>query len=243
MTSSPTENSREKHWLPLESNPDLMNKYIHNLGVSPSWQFYDVFGTDESLLSMIPTPVLAVLLLYPITTNSEQHREEEEERREQQSHQHQSQLNSLFYMKQTVGNACGTIGVFHAVLNNRPPLSWSEEKFIGRFYRDCQGKTPEERAAVLENADEIEEEHQSLATEASSDINHPSNDNLHFIALIHHQGLLVELDGRKGGPIIHGTTTAETLLKDAVKVVSEFMGRDADDIRFNMTALAPAGFD
>ena len=41
-------------------------QYIHNLGVPSEWDFCDVFGTEPELLGMVPTPVLAVMLLYPI---------------------------------------------------------------------------------------------------------------------------------------------------------------------------------
>ena len=44
-----------------------MNKYIENLGASKEWSFYDVFGFEPDLLMMVPRPVAAVVLLYPIS--------------------------------------------------------------------------------------------------------------------------------------------------------------------------------
>jgi ubiquitin carboxyl-terminal hydrolase L3 len=32
-------------------------------------QFVDVYGFDEELLSFVPQPVLAVLLVFPVTNN------------------------------------------------------------------------------------------------------------------------------------------------------------------------------
>ena len=42
--------------------------------------------------------------------------------------------------------------------------------------------------------------------------------NLHFVALVHVDGGLYELDGRKNTAVRHGDTTAESLLQDSVPV-------------------------
>ena len=39
--------------------------------------------------------------------------------------------------------------------------------------------------------------------------------NLHFVALVHVDGGLYELDGRKNTAVRHGDTTAESLLADS----------------------------
>ena len=236
---------RGKNWLPLESNPELMNKYILNLGVSPAYQFHDIYGTDEALLSMVPEPVLAVLLLYPITAASEAFNESTEAARAQAAVQYREELASLLYMKQTVGNACGTIGVLHALANAPSVVSCLDTaRWLSKFLAQARGQSPEAVGALLEADDDIEESHQALATEATSDVSHASNDNLHFVALVQHRGLLVELDGRRGGPVVHGRVGDEGLLRAALRVVQEYMSREPGEIRFNMTALSAGdGYD
>jgi ubiquitin carboxyl-terminal hydrolase L3 len=71
--------SYRKHYVPLESNPEVFNRLIQKLGVScgsksqPGLQFFDVLSLDQSnLLAMIPRPVLALILIFPTTEVYEQ---------------------------------------------------------------------------------------------------------------------------------------------------------------------------
>ncbi|XP_019858088.1 PREDICTED: ubiquitin carboxyl-terminal hydrolase-like [Amphimedon queenslandica] len=64
--ASSSSNSKPR-WLPLEANPEVMNKYVDGLGVGNSFQFCDVFGLDPDLLMMIPQPCAALVMLFPIT--------------------------------------------------------------------------------------------------------------------------------------------------------------------------------
>ena len=75
----------------------------------------DVFGLDDELLAFVPAPVLAVILLYPLTDESEARRLEELEL--EPATRMGSVPDSLFYMKQTIGNACGTIALMHCLAN------------------------------------------------------------------------------------------------------------------------------
>jgi len=64
--------------------------------------------------------------------------------------------------------------------------------------------------------------------------------DLHFVAFVHHNGVLYELDGRRDGPVRHGPTTEDTLLEDSAEVVKKFMQRDPDNLSFTVVALAKA---
>ena len=62
--------NRSETWVPLESNPEVMNIYLKSLGVD-SVEVVDVYGFDEDLLAFIPQPVLALVLCFPINKNFE----------------------------------------------------------------------------------------------------------------------------------------------------------------------------
>ncbi|KAJ4712671.1 Ubiquitin carboxyl-terminal hydrolase [Melia azedarach] len=200
-----------KRWLPLEANPDVMNQFLWGLGLQPGEaECYDVYGLDEDLLAMVPQPVLAVLFLYPITEQSE------EERRLQENDKRECN-SKVYFMKQTVGNACGTIGLLHAVGNITSEVKLIDGSFLDRFYKSTVPLNPLERAAFLENDREMEVAHSVAAT--AGDTEASDNVNTHFICFACVDGELYELDGRKSGPISHGASSPSTLLQDAAKVI------------------------
>ncbi|PWN38654.1 cysteine proteinase, partial [Ceraceosorus guamensis] len=67
-------------WVPLESNPELFTEWSKSLGLDTSqYAFHDIYGLDAELLSMVPQPVQAVLLLFPISEAYEKKRREDDE--------------------------------------------------------------------------------------------------------------------------------------------------------------------
>jgi ubiquitin carboxyl-terminal hydrolase L3 len=110
-------------WLPLESNPDVINKYVTNLGVDlNSFEFTDIYGLDEELLAIVPRPVIAVMLLFPITKEYKEYIEKKEQEIKDNG---QNISKNLYYTKQTVENACGTVAIIHALANNSEILKIS----------------------------------------------------------------------------------------------------------------------
>ncbi|GFZ15364.1 ubiquitin C-terminal hydrolase 3 [Actinidia rufa] len=67
-------------------------------------------------------------------------------------------------MKQTVGNACGTIGLLHAVGNVTSEIKLLEGSFLDRFFKSTATMDPLERAAFLEKDREMEVAHSIAAT-------------------------------------------------------------------------------
>jgi len=238
-TTTKTKTVRTKNWLPLESNPELMNNYISKLGVDPKHQFHEIWGVDASLLAMVPQPVHALLLAFPISKASEAHKKEEQKKISEDG---QEISDKLWFIKQKIGNACGTIGLLHAILNCfiDGRIKLVEDKFFSNFFTQTKDMDMEARAKALDENKDIEEEHQVVASEGKSEVSHKSNMNMHFNAFTIMKGVLYEFDGRKEQPINHGKCTPEELLQKGVEVIKQFMARDPKDIRFNLAALGDA---
>lgn len=227
-TTSPTEKQR---WFPLESNPDLVNSYVRKLGYTHAFEFVDVFSTEEWALEMIAQPVQAVLLLYPLTEVQNQYQDAPETIAKD--------CQDVWFIRQRIGNACGTIALLHALLNGSRdmfvPNSW-----LDQFAGMTQSLTPLERAELLEQDNQIAQLHDQATSSEENVTNRGSLDDdliTHFIALVQVNGKLYELDGRKEGPICHGP--CHNLLVDACAVVQKFMQRDPSEVRFTIMALAP----
>ncbi|KAJ3412834.1 Ubiquitin carboxyl-terminal hydrolase isozyme L3 [Chytridiales sp. JEL 0842] len=215
MTSS-------SQWLPLESNPEVMNEYIKKLGVSTSLAFADVWALDEEMLQFVPRPVAAVMLLFPVTPKYEEFRKSEEDRLKKEG---QIVSDKLYFTKQTIGNACGTIGLIHALANNLDVVDIGNG-VLKKILDKGANKTPTERAELLEKEgeelakihDESSQQGQTAAPERGEEV------DLHFVAFVKVDGALYEMDGRKPFPINHGE--CEDLLLGAAKVIQGFIDRE-----------------
>ncbi|TPX68740.1 hypothetical protein SpCBS45565_g02937 [Spizellomyces sp. 'palustris'] len=213
-------------WTPLESNPTVMNKYMERLVEIFTVDTFLPSGLDEELLQFIPRPAVAVY---------EQYRLSEEERLRREG---QVVSPHIYFVRQTIPNACGTIGLLHALANNTDLLTLREGP-LKRILDQTKDNTPEERARVLELSvdlasvhDESSQEGQTAAPPREQDI------DTHFICFVQKDGNLYEMDGRKPFPINHGD--CDDLLLDSVKVIKQFMERDPDNLNFTVIALAPS---
>ena len=118
-----------------------------------------------------------------------------------------------------------------------------DDRQIARIEGIIRSMTPAERAAHLEADDSLEHAHAGAASSATSSTAVPEADeevDLHFVALVHVDGGLYELDGRKDAPVRHGDTSAESFLLDAGAVVKKFVQMGGDSLSFNAIAMGPS---
>ncbi|KAJ3841329.1 peptidase C12, ubiquitin carboxyl-terminal hydrolase [Lentinula raphanica] len=232
MNSTETQN----RWIPLESNPEWASKAGVDTAES---QFSDIYGLDQELLAMVPKPVKAVLLLFPISKTLEAKRREDDEKIRSTS---QSSLKNIFWIKQTISNACGTIGLLHALANTN--VIYTAESPLGRFIDACRDKTPEERAQFLETTPLFAEIHAQTASGGQSAPPVDLDTDLHFTCFVQAEiegaPHVVELDGRRAGIMDRGKISND-LLTDVASLVKETYIKTSASVQFSMTSLGPPG--
>lgn len=225
----------EKQWIPLESNPDVLTRFGHALGLSPLLSFADVWSLD--LLDMVPSPRYAVLLLFPLTEKL------------------LSAPGSLptsaadngslqpYFARQTIGNACGTIALLHAALNTCAPAApMVADSFLSSFAARTAEMTPAGRAAALVEDDGLDAVHGKFAGQGQTAAPAAQEKvDLHFVAFVEKGGKLWLLDGRKEMPTECGECKEGHVLEEAAKVIRErFMSKDPTEQRFTVMALTMA---
>lgn len=226
------------NWQPLESNPEVINKYLTNVGLDTSeYSFQELLSFEPWAQEMVQPPVLGLLYIYEITDKQEEHRQQEEERIKKDGQHVDPQI---FYMKQYADNACGTVGVFHILGNVGAEYSHviQQGSLLDKFFTSAKGKTPEEAGNIFQNHDELKEKHVEATLEGHTNVEEHQDTRNHFIAFVQRGGHLYELDGRKSRPINHGPTTPETFLADACTAAQRFMEREPENLNAGMIVLA-----
>jgi ubiquitin carboxyl-terminal hydrolase L3 len=103
-----------KHFIPLESNPNLFTELIHSLGASEDLSFQDVYSIDDpELFSFIPQPVHALILILPMTPSYEKRAAFEDASGDVFGND-----DEVIWLSQTINNACGLYAILHAMANS-----------------------------------------------------------------------------------------------------------------------------
>ncbi|KAJ2385588.1 peroxiredoxin 1, partial [Coemansia sp. RSA 2603] len=192
--------SKKIHWVPLESSPEALSKVMHRVGVPASVAFSDVWGLDEELLAMVAQPVYALVFLFPSTDDYVA------ERRKQAECSDNKVSPNVWFMRQTIGNACGTMAMLHALGNNQSTIPIVGD--LASFFEKVKDMTPAERAAELEINQAVAEAHKEGAADGQTEA--PVADipvEHHYVAFVSVDGDLYELDGTHESPINLGPST------------------------------------
>eukprot|EP00850_Spirogloea_muscicola_P013041 SM000087S23323 [mRNA] locus=s87:28565:29832:+ [translate_table: standard] len=147
-------------------------------------------------------------------------------------------------MKQTVSNACGTVGLLHALGNATAAgrgVQYADGSWLHQFFQETAALSPDERGKLLEVDERMESAHASAASVGSTappDILEPVD--LHFICFATVDGTLYELDGSKPFAVNRGPSSLDTTLEDAVKVIKQYVEHNSTSLSFNVIAVSAA---
>lgn len=222
-----------------------MNSLVHKLGLSKKLSFTDVYSIDDpDLLSFVPRPTLALLLIFPVNDTFAKFRAEEDSSKPEYDGSGPSE--PVIWYKQTIGNACGLIGLLHGVSNGPARNHIEPNSDLAKLLDQAIPLKPIDRANLLYESQALESAHQDAAS--GGDTAAPSADDhidLHYVCFVKTEdNHLWELDGGRKGPLDRGILAAnEDLLSEkALNLgVRSFLQREekagGGDLRFSLIAL------
>ena len=221
---------------------------MQKLGLSPNLAFHDVYSlTDPSLLSFLPRPAHALLLVFPVTETYESHRRSEDA--ELPIYDGAGPGEKVMWFKQTIRNACGLIGLLHCVSNGYASSQIQAGSELDRLLQKAKLLKPDDRAELLYQNQELESAHAEAAKKGDSAAPDAEDVvNLHFVAIVRgSDGELWELDGRRKGPLLRGTLAEgdDVLSERALQLgVNSFLKREEEagggELRFSIVMLGEA---
>lgn len=230
-----------------ENNPEVMSHLIHQLGLPRTLGFADVYSiSDPELLAFIPRPSQALLLVFPVSDTYEKTRVAEDANIE--PYAASGPQEPVIWFKQTIRNACGLIGLLHAVSNGAAKKEIAKDSDLDRLLLEAVPLAPQERADLLYSSSALESAHADAAKKG--DTSAPSAEekvDLHFVCFVKgDDGRLYELDGRRKGPLCRGELAEdEDMLSEKAldKGVRRFLKTEEDaghgDLRFSLVSLGP----
>jgi ubiquitin carboxyl-terminal hydrolase L3 len=237
----------KKMFTVLENNPEVMNNLARVLGLDNSLSFYDIYSlTDPDLLAFIPRPVYALLVIIPLTPTWHATREAED--KDKAEYAGKGEDEPVIWFKQTIGNACGSMGLVHCLLNSEASKHIQPNSILDNIRKDALPKSIWERAKVLEDSEEYEKAHADAAklgdTAAPIQIGE-DHTGQHFVAFVKAKdGHLWELEGGRMGPLDRGAlkddedVLSPAALEKGIGRMMEIESEKGGDLRFSAIALA-----
>jgi len=193
----------QKTWVMLENNPEVMNQLASKLGLSSELQFYDVYSLDgPEQLAHIPRPALALLVVIPLTPAWDRNRTAEDANKEPYTGSGPDE--PVIWFKQTIGHACGSIGLLHSLINGPAVDFIKPDSDLATIRRLAIPLDMNKRAEMLYNNEPFELAHKSVE-QAGDSYAETDRDGGHFVSFVKSGGKLWELEGNRKGPLERGS--------------------------------------
>ncbi|KAI4709964.1 hypothetical protein J4E89_005195 [Alternaria sp. Ai002NY15] len=231
-----------KHFIPLESNPDVFTELAHKLGLSTSLVFEDVLSLDDiELLGFLPRPAFALILVFPTTDDYEKRVQDKDATLEE--FRTSGGAGDVIFFKQTINNACGLYAILHAVCNGEARRYINSDSIVAQLLDSSLTPDSDELAKALEKNDGLERAYAGVASKGDTEapLNAEDEVDYHYIAFIKSakDDHLYQLDGDRKRPIDLGALTADVdvLSEKCLRVIRGMMASEDENPNFSLMAL------
>uniref|UniRef100_A0A8D8QTI6 Ubiquitin carboxyl-terminal hydrolase n=2 Tax=Cacopsylla melanoneura TaxID=428564 RepID=A0A8D8QTI6_9HEMI len=218
------------NWCLIESDPGVFTELIRGFGVK-GLQVEELWSLEPENLKVLQ-PVHGLIFLFKLREDNEP----------AGSIVQDSRLETIFFAKQVVNNACATQAILSIILNTiHPEVSLGNT--LTEFRDFVQSFDPTMKGFALSNSQPIRTVHNSFARQSlfEFDSKTPSKDDdlYHFVSYVPIDGRVYELDGLKAGPVDLGAIPpGKDWLDVAQPLITQRINKySKEEIRFNLLAV------
>ena len=217
------------NWCTIESDPAVFGELIEKLGVKDV-DVQEIYVLDDIAYLKSLQPVYGFIFLFKYGGENKEN---------------QGQVvydPSLFFARQVITNACATQAMLSVLLNKTDKLELGG--VLNNFREFCLPLDSYSRGLAIGESEDIRKLHNSFAKPEPVLIQgsrkaEKDDDVFHFVAYMHKEGCLYELDGLKEGPILLESNVSEedwiaSFVQKLQKRIEHFSEKE---IRFNLLAL------
>lgn len=209
----------------LEGDGKVLEAYGRELGLMKGWEFIDIPSLDvevvKEMTGSLIEECLSIIVIAPTDVLN---------RAESNLERLNDETDSIFFIKQTIDNACGTIALLHT-LTNIKVVQEVDSSIIISTIRTLPD--PQARGTWLEGNESIYSMHESYAAQGSTSTIQPEpfeDNDLHFISIVLTDIGAVWLDGRKDFPLLipRRTVNKNNFVKATLETLSSLVINDLD---------------
>ncbi|KAM3914543.1 ubiquitin carboxyl-terminal hydrolase isozyme L5 isoform 1-T1 [Leptodactylus fuscus] len=216
-------------WCLMESDPGVFTELIKGFGCQ-GVQVEEIWSLEQEHFEDLQ-PVQGLIFLFKWQPGEEP----------AGSVVQDSRLDTLFFAKQVINNACATQAIVSILLNTAHPDVHLGET-LSEFKEFTQSFDAAMKGLALSNSEVIRQVHNSFARQQMFEFDAKSStkddDAFHFVSYVPVNGRLYELDGLRDGPIDLGPCNPEDWVSVAKPVIEKRMQKYCEgEIRFNLMAI------
>jgi len=216
------------NWCLIESDPGVFTELIQKFGVT-GVQVEELWSLDKESFADIK-PVYGLVFLFKWSPDSDP----------AGSVVQDSRLDSIFFAKQVINNACATQAIM-SVLMNIEDTSVTLGDTLREFKEFCGALDPETKGLALSNSDQIRSVHNSFARQTLFEFDskkaEKDDDVFHFVSYVPINGRIYELDGLKPGPVDHGPAGDDWTDNVRSVIEARMMKYTQGEIQFNLMGI------